>query len=783
MQEKQILHYKILEKLGEGGMGVVYLAEDSRLERKVAIKFLPHDIADNSEERKRFEIEAKAAAALNHPNIATIYAIEEADDEMFLVMEYIDGQELKDILNTHHSSTPPFSSPLIKGGLRGVIQIATQIAEGLQAAHDKGIIHRDIKSSNIMVTDKGKVKIMDFGLAKMHGNPNITMVGSTIGTPYYMSPEQARGDEIDQRTDIWSFGVVLYEMVSGELPFKGDYEQAVIFNILNEQPPFEKLSSEIPQNIKRILQKCLHKNRDERYPSAKDILSDLTVPGDSAQTKPQTEINSPRPKSRFKQKYLLPAAAVLVIALVIIVFKPFFSDQEKIDSIAVLPLANLSGDESQEYIADGMTDALITQLSKLTALHVISRQSIILYKITTDPLKTIASKLAVDAIVEGSVTMAGERIRISANLIDASKEKHIWSEEYERDFKDILSLQKDVAKAVTNEISLQLTPQDELTLNESQQVDPEAYKLYLKGIQYYREFKWQKAMACFDSALAKDPDFGPAYAENLKIYCINGNPHSLEKAKNVADKLLNDYADLPEAQIALTVYYSFIEGRFDLAEQSIEKAIELNPGNSEAHREYGLLLSRMTGNYKKSLQEMKEAKKLDPLYPEIYTNIAEIYILQGQYEKAIQEIQTPKEINPDFEMNAAILGWIYVLQGNIDEGIKLLESRPSAYSSVIEMSARAMTGYAYAIQGKKKSALTYLNKSIEKENYKDAAFIYFGLNEIEEGLEYLQKAFDESLYSQKLFIAHVDSYPFWKTYKDDSRFENFVNIQRVRYDR
>jgi tetratricopeptide (TPR) repeat protein len=374
--------------------------------------------------------------------------------------------------------------------------------------------------------------------------------------------------------------------------------------------------------------------------------------------------------------------------------------------------------------------------------------------------------------------MAGDRIRISANLIDASKEKHIWSEEYERDFKDILSLQKNVAKAVADEISLQLTPQDELTLNKSQQVDPEAYKSYLKGIQYYREFKWQKAMACFDSTIAKDPDFGPAYAENLKIYCINGNPLSLEKAKNVADKLLNDYADLPEAQIALTVYYSFIEGRFDLAEQSIKKAIELNPGNSEAHREYGLLLSRMTDNYKKSLQELNEAKKLDPLYPEIYTNIAEIYILQGQYEKAIQEIQTPKEINPDFKMNAALLGWIYVLQGNIDEGINLLESRPGSYASVIQMSVKAMIGYAYAIQGKRQIALTYLNKSIEKENYKNAAFICFGLNEIEEGLKYLQKAFDASPYSQKLFIAQVDSYPFWKPFKKNDKFKSFVNKKK-----
>ncbi|MCB0283774.1 MAG: protein kinase [Calditrichaeota bacterium] len=277
MTRKNVLHYNIIEKLGQGGMGVVYLAEDTKLERKVAIKFLPSHISANSDERKRFEIEAKAAAALNHPNIATIHAIEEADGELFLVMEYIEGRELKDIVNTSLDSPPSFSSPLIKGGLKGVLQIAIQIAEGLKAAHNKGIVHRDIKSANIMITESGNVKIMDFGLAKFRGNINMTQVGTTVGTIAYMSPEQTQGRDVDHRTDIWSYGVLLYEILTGELPFKGDYEQAIIYSILNEDPePVEQFNPDADQKIIDIISKCLKKNKEERFSSFDEILKILS---------------------------------------------------------------------------------------------------------------------------------------------------------------------------------------------------------------------------------------------------------------------------------------------------------------------------------------------------------------------------------------------------------------------------------------------------------------------------------------------------------------------------
>ena len=760
-----ILHYKILEKLGQGGMGVVYLAEDLNLERKVAIKFLPRHIADNSEERERFKIEAKAAAALNQTNIATIHAIEESSNDTFIVMEYIDGIELKDKIKSGSIPT------------NEAINIAIQIAEGLEAAHKKGIVHRDIKSQNLMITENSKVKIMDFGLAKVGKGTQLTKIGFTVGTAAYMSPEQTRGEEVDNRTDIWSFGVVFYEMMTGKLPFKGDYDQAIIYSILNEEPQFKTLTKEVPETVETIILKALNKNPEERFQNVSEILSDLKVMSGSSDAISPTKYRPKKNANNFKLKYIFPALVLLIIAVLIIFFKPFSDAQKKIESIAVLPLTNLSGDQNQEYIADGMTDALITQLSKISALHVISRQSIIGFKNSTIPLKEIAAKLGVDAVVEGSVTIAGDRIQISTNLIEALEERHLWGEEYERDFKDILSLQKDVTSAIAKEIAFQLTPRDKIELSNSKEINPEAYKSYLKGIQLYKELRFKNAIEYFEKTIEKEPDFGLAYSELLKSYCIE-NPTYEAKAILIAKKLVKDYPELPEAQIALTVYYSFYEGRFDLAENAIQKAIELNPGNSEAHREYGLLLGRMTNNKEKSLQEMNVAKKMDPLSPEIYTAVAEIYIKNGQYEQAFQEIQNSIEINPDFKMNSALLGWIYVQNNSLDKGIELLEKNPSAFASVLHLSAKAMLGYANAVAGKKKIALKYLEEAIEGKNHKTAAIIYFGLNEIEKGIKSLQLEFDLFPLAETIFLTQLESDPFWKPMQKDARFQEFVNRLR-----
>ena len=379
---RQILHYKILEKLGEGGMGIVYLAEDIKLDRRVAIKFLPRHISADSSERKRFEIEARAAAALNHPNIATIHAIEQSDDDIFIVMEYIPGKELK---------------VRIRDGLKTAecIDFARQIAAGMQAAQDKGIVHRDIKSSNIMITDNGQVKIMDFGLAKMQGGVELTRERSTLGTAAYMSPEQARGEEADHRSDVWSFGVVLYEMLTGKLPFKGNYEQAVIYAILNEEPEFpESPGIEMPENLIAIVHKCLQKDPDQRYQAFKSLIDDLDAKHEpSAPVKTQTKSGVVK-KPVFPLKYLIAAAAlVLVITGSFIVWDLTGTEhtqgEEPYNSIAVLPLES---DEKTEYLSDGITESIINSLSRVPDLRVVPR-SIVFPRRVTRPVRITSASV------------------------------------------------------------------------------------------------------------------------------------------------------------------------------------------------------------------------------------------------------------------------------------------------------------------------------------------------------------------------------------------------------
>ncbi len=386
MTGKTILHYKILKKLGEGGMGVVYLAEDTKLKRNVAIKFLPHQISANKEERKRFEIEAQAAASLNHPNVATIYAIEESDDQVFIVMEYIDGKELKHFVETGHAPSLPIDN---------VINYAIQIADGLEAAHKKGIVHRDIKSQNIMITNDGKVKIMDFGLAKVSGTSKLTQIGTTIGTIAYMSPEQTKGDEVDHRTDIWSFGVVLYEMITGKMPFKGDYDQAVIYSILNEEP--ENIS-EINEGLKHIISKSLEKNPDDRYKSAGEIANEL-----------RTLKNGGIIKIKANRSTLLWTVSAVILIIISAAFYLFMSTSKSvlntnmIKSIAVLPFLDLSPQKNQEYFSDGLSEELINTLSRNRNLRVIARTSSFYFKEKNVDIKTIAVKLNVKHILEGSV--------------------------------------------------------------------------------------------------------------------------------------------------------------------------------------------------------------------------------------------------------------------------------------------------------------------------------------------------------------------------------------------
>jgi len=423
--------YNIIEELGRGGMGVVYKAEDTKLKRRVALKFLPQELTHIPDVKERFMREAQAAAALDHPNICTVYEFDEAEETTFISMAYIEGQSLRKKIQ---------SGPL---ELDEALKIAMQVAEGLQEAHKKGVVHRDIKSANIMLDERGQAKIMDFGLARMTGTTLLTQEGTAMGTIAYMSPEQARGEEVDHRSDIWSLGVVLYEMFSGQLPFKGDHEQAVVYSILKEKPkPFTDIKADVPVSIEQVVSKALEKNPDERYQSLDEMLDDLkSISAGIVPEEIKVRLRKEKLRKR-KRAILYGGAAGLIILMVVLGLTLFKGPPETIESIAVLPLENLTGNADLQYFVDGVTDELIGQLAQISGLRrVISRTSVMKYKDTDKSLPEIAQELNVDAVVEGTVYQVGESVRIRVQLIDPfPEERNLWAHTYERAGAEVLGV-------------------------------------------------------------------------------------------------------------------------------------------------------------------------------------------------------------------------------------------------------------------------------------------------------------------------------------------------------
>ncbi len=447
MIDQILSHYKILARLGQGGMGEVYLAEDTRLRRKVALKFLPAHFAADPDARARFEQEARAAAALNHPNICTIYEIGEAEDKFFIAMEYVEGETLKKKV---------FSEQL---SVNSGIEYAIQITDGLQAAHEKGVIHRDIKSANIMLTTKGQIKIMDFGLAKLSGSSLLTKEESTMGTVAYMSPEQARGRKVDHRTDLWSFGVVLYEMLAGDLPFRGDHPQVVIYSIINETPePITSLRPDAPQEIEELLNNLLAKNPAARHQSASAVLGDLRSTAKERGPDFKTDTTIATQSSRPKRLLQYGAIAVLLVALAAAGLRFFSHSPRVIDSLAVLPFTNLSPNPNAEYLSDGITESLIYSLSQLPNVKVMSRNAVFRYKGRATDAQTAGKELGVKAVLAGTVLQREKQLSISVELVDTRDRSVIWGENYHRPFADILAVQSDIANEITAKMRLRLSP-------------------------------------------------------------------------------------------------------------------------------------------------------------------------------------------------------------------------------------------------------------------------------------------------------------------------------------
>ncbi|MEJ2545106.1 MAG: protein kinase [Calditrichaceae bacterium] len=601
---KKILHYKILEKLGEGGMGVVYLAEDTKLDRRVAIKFLPHHISSNSDERKRFEIEAKAAAALNHPNIATIYAIEEFDTDIFIVMEYIDGEELKDYL-IHN-----------KLSVEKALELITKIAEGLKSAHENNIVHRDIKPANIMITNSEKVKIMDFGLAKLASSAYVTKEGTTIGTIAYMSPEQANSTKVDHRTDIWSMGVILYEMLAGQLPFKGDFDQAIIYSILNEETEsIAAIRDDVPIKLEQVLNKLITKDKKLRYQNVSEFLDDLRT---------------------IKQKDE----------------KLNNSEQEK--TIAVLPFENISPDQETDYFADGLAEELIINLSKIKEVKVVARANSMQYKGTQKDINTIGKELGVRFIMSGSVRKFKDDLRISVQMIEVKEGIQLWGETYKGTLADIFDIQEKVSKEIVDALMVKLSPVEEVELSKRSTLNAEAFDCYLRA----RNFLYNRtrsnldfAILLFQKAVELDARFAAAYAGLGEAYGtmyrdFDREEKWLDKALEVSLKALMYDASLSEAYASLALAY-FGKNELDQALTSSKKAIELDSNNVNAY----WILSRIyhsSDRDKDAVEALETLIKIDPHFLAAYSDMQMYYEKLGDKEKYGQTIQNILKIYPEY---------------------------------------------------------------------------------------------------------------------------------------
>ncbi|MCJ7459415.1 MAG: protein kinase [candidate division Zixibacteria bacterium] len=710
---KTISHYKILEKLGEGGMGVVYKAQDIKLQRLVALKFLPPHVAENPEEKARFIQEAQSASALNHPNVTTIHGIEESPEGLFIAMEYIEGKTLKRIVEEETLS------------IKKVLDIGIQTCEGLALAHEKGIVHRDIKSDNIMVTFRGQVKIMDFGLAKLKGATKLTQTGSTLGTLAYMSPEQAQGEEVDQRSDIFSFGVILYELLTGKLPFAGEHQAAVIYSIINEYPqPVVRYNNQVSAKLEDMVFKALAKDKEERYQHADELLADLRRERKSLEyVKTAVTTQPAEPPKVVKRKTIRLLIGVLGILILIIVYFAFLKQKEPTTvsgkpSIAVLYLQNLSENKGDEYFAAGMTEDIITQLSKIGGLRVLSRSDVEEFKGKTVKPREVADKLKVNYVMEGSVRKYGDKIRIACQLIKASDGFHVWAESYDRQMEDLFAIQADVAKSVAQALKVALAPPELAMIEKKPTLNVQAYNYYLQGRQYYfrgadSKENLELATRMFEKALEVDSSFALAYAglsdcySSYVMFRVDPKKSWLEKAEKAGLKALALDQDLAEARRSLSRLY-WTEGKTEKAIQEAEEAVKANPNYGEAWRLLGEWYTQ-TGQYPKAESAFMRALEVKPTESSLFQAIIELYSAWEKKEKVGEYFNKGLEIQPtSMFAYSAMIGW-YIRWGELEEAKRMVYKALNIYPR--EDWALFNLMQIYLLSGETDSSSFYLSKA------------------------------------------------------------------------
>ncbi len=710
-------------------MGEVFLAEDTRLDRKVALKFLPMHMTEDREARTRFEHEAKAAAALNHPNIVTIHEISEHQGQVFIAMEYVEGQTLKDLISENCPPSTVDRSPITPHPLpiTQVINIATQIASGLAAAHAEGIVHRDIKPQNILVNKDGRVKILDFGLAKLKGVSPITKESSTLGTVHYMSPEQTMGKEVDHRTDIWSQGVVLYEMLTGKLPFKGDYEQAVLYSILNENPiKAAEARKDIPPDFDRLLEKALAKEPVDRYQHSEDLLVDLKHLQRDPRLNRQPAPAAPRRKSRRLSRWKIPAAVTLLVAIAAILFfiprgkpgpaaRPAATQArqgEWTNSIAVLPFRDFSSKKDQGYFCNGMTDAIIGRLARIPELKVIATTSVMRYRDTAKDIKEIGRELQVENILEGTLQREGDQIRLSAQLISAGNGFHLWADTYDRKLDKVFAIQDEISQAIAAALQIKLSEATRSAMKADPTRNLKAYEHSMRGqnlVTSYllsrREADFTAAVDSFQRAIEADPGLVQAYEGLAWAYMnhseVTGNESEVSLALKYCEAGYRLDPNLAETNAGMG-WVLFAAGDIDGAYRHFRRAMAINPNIMPVNHIIGLFLSNL-GLAGPSMRFIERSMQLDPAY--FYSQYVKARILQMTGDFAGAEVLLLRIIHLVPDDPEALTGYAQLLikTGRADNAYPLLERAEKA--TPIEPLVQNVRALYWAARGDRERAL------------------------------------------------------------------------------